>query len=147
MVTLFEPTPKKIGLFREKWVCVEFRLGFPFLLKSKALRVWRPIKKNTKYSDRKFLDYVRSKHGDDSKPQTKIFITGKLIADESRYPCGIVGLSVDNCQRELHLEDNDEYPVWRLHPMNAQRARTQIGPTVGWKWVTSHLHSFFFAFL
>lgn len=71
------------------------------------------MKNNTKYSDsdRKFLDYIRSELGDDPRSHTKIFLTSDLIANESRYPCGIGGLSIDARRRELCLKDNEEYPM------------------------------------
>lgn len=64
----------------------------------------------------KFFDYVRSELGDDPKTQTKVFLISELITNESRYHCGVGGKSVDASRKELCLEDNDEYPAWRLHP-------------------------------
>lgn len=117
-VTLFDPPPNKVSQWRERWICIESRLGFPFLPKCKALRTWDPIKRNTPYSDSdvKFLNYVRSELGDDPRTQTKVFLSGELIADASRYLCGIGGYSIDARRRELGLEDNYEYPFWKLHP-------------------------------
>lgn len=76
------------------------------------------VYKRTKYSDsdRKFLDYVRSELGDDPNSQTKVFYGKDLIDKTSRHFCGIGGLSVDARRKELGLEDNSEYPMWRLHP-------------------------------
>lgn len=34
----------------------------------------------------------------------------------SRYSCRIGGMRADARPRELGLEDNSEYPMWRLHP-------------------------------
>lgn len=76
------------------------------------------MKRNTRYSDsdRKFLDYIRSELGDNLKTQSKIFLTNELITNESWYAYEIGGQVVDDCRRELGLEDSEEYLVWRLHP-------------------------------
>lgn len=97
---------------------MESRTGFPFYPKCNALRTWSFMKRNTQYSesDRKFLDYVQSELGDSPKIQSKIFLTSELLATVSRYACGIGGQVVDDRWRELGLEENEEYPVWRLHP-------------------------------
>lgn len=118
MITLFEPPPNKVGLWKEKWVCVESRMGFPFYPKHKSLLSWSPVKKKTKYSDSdiKFFDYIKSELRTDPKTQTKVFLTSELIDNPSKKFCGIGGLFVDARRRELGLEGNDEYPVWRLHP-------------------------------
>lgn len=50
------------------------------------------------------------------KIQTKVFFTGELIERSSRHSCGMGGLSANARRRELKIEDNDEYPAWRLHP-------------------------------
>lgn len=118
VVTLLEPPPNKLGQWRDKWICVESRTGFPFYPKCKALRTWSPVKKNTRYSDsdRKFLDYIQSELGDNLRTQSKVFFTSELIANESRHACGIGGLAAADRRRELSLEDNEEYPVCKLHP-------------------------------
>lgn len=62
------------------------------------------------------MDYVRSELGVNPKSQTKIFYTRDLLDYTSRNFCGIVDLRTDTYRRELGLEDNNEYPMWRLHP-------------------------------
>lgn len=93
-------------------------MGLPFYPKRKSLLSWSSVKKKTKYSDSylKFLDYIKNEPGTGPKSQTKIFLTSELIDNPSMNSCGIGGLSVDARRRELGLEDNDDYLVWRLHP-------------------------------
>lgn len=118
VVTLFESAPNKISFWRDRWVCVESNLGFPFYLKRKSLLSFNKVYKRTKYSDsdRNVLDYIKSKLGDDPKKQTKIFYTRDLLENTSRYSCGIGCMRVDARRRELGLEDDSEYLMWRLHP-------------------------------
>lgn len=93
-------------------------MGFPFYPKRKSLLPLSKVYKKTNYSDsdRKFLDYVRFELGDDPKRQTKVFYTNDLLDKDSRHFCGIGGLAVEARRKELGLEDNSEYPMWRLHP-------------------------------
>lgn len=60
---------------------MESKLGFPFYPKCKSLHTWPPGRKNTQYSDRKFLDYLMSELGDNPQIQTKVFFTSELIAN------------------------------------------------------------------
>lgn len=118
IVTLFESAPNKISSWRERWVCIESNLGFPFYPKRKSLLLLSKVYKRTKYSDsdKKFLDYVRSELGESAKNQTKIFYTRDLLENSSRHFCGIGGLRTDARRSELGLEDKSEYPMWKLHP-------------------------------
>lgn len=77
IITLFDDIPNKVIDWREKWLYVECRSGFPFPPLTMNLEAWRPVGKRPVYSedDKKFLDFVEKELGDDPKKQTKVFLT------------------------------------------------------------------------
>lgn len=108
----FNPDPNKVGLWGERRICVESSIRFPFNPLTKKLEAWHPVnKKNTSYSefDLKFRDFFKSELGNDPYNQTKVFSIKNLLDKESRE-------SVKSWRSQLGLEDNEVYPMWKLHP-------------------------------
>lgn len=118
VVTLFDAIPNKVLDWREKWLYVECNTGFPFPPLVMNLEAWHPVGKRPVYfeGDKHFLDFVGKELGTDPKKQTKVFLTEDLLSPDSLNWCGIGGRSVESRQKELGLEDTEEYPAWRLHP-------------------------------
>lgn len=104
---------------RERWVCVESSVDFPFMPLTKKLEAWCPVKKKKPgypESNLKFLDFVKRELGSDPHIQIKVFSTSNLLQRESKVWGGIGRISVNSRQSLLRLEDNEEYPMWKLHP-------------------------------
>lgn len=89
-VALFNPLPNRVD-WKNKWVTVESRVGFPFHPLVGQCSKWSALPSNALFSDleRRFLDVIAEKLGTDPLTQTQVYCMADLLNRASLAWCGI----------------------------------------------------------